>query len=222
MYLTSIALNPSRRETRKLVSSPQAMHAAVLCGFPPGASAGDGRVLWRLDQEAPHDLSLWVSSPTRPDYRGLVENTSWPESPVAWRTADTDPFLDQLDTGQAWRFRTTLNPTRSISRKDHGRGRVKAVPDDEQVDWLLSKAEQHGFAIGQNSLGLPNLSATKQRTVRFERRTGGKPRTVTVVTATFDGILEVRNAAALRHVLVAGMGRAKGYGCGLLTLAPLG
>jgi CRISPR system Cascade subunit CasE len=41
-----------------------------------------------------------------------------------------------------------------------------------------------------------------------------------VVTVTFDGRLEVTDPDALRRTLTQGI-RAKAYGCGLITLAPL-
>lgn len=42
---------------------------------------------------------------------------------------------------------------------------------------------------------------------------------VRITTARFEGELTVVDAAALRHALMYGIGRARGYGCGLLTLA---
>lgn len=41
------------------------------------------------------------------------------------------------------------------------------------------------------------------------------------MTVTFDGRLEVTDPAALRRTLTQGIGKAKAYGCGLITLAPL-
>ena len=46
-----------------------------------------------------------------------------------------------------------------------------------------------------------------------------KGKTVTISKVTYEGLLEVRQADALRSVLTDGIGRAKAYGCGLLTLA---
>ena len=57
------------------------------------------------------------------------------------------------------------------------------------------------------------------RAVRRFPRNGS---TVTLATATFEGHLEVTDVAALRHALNHGVGRAKAYGCGLLTLARSG
>jgi CRISPR system Cascade subunit CasE len=42
---------------------------------------------------------------------------------------------------------------------------------------------------------------------------------VNLAVATFDGLLEVADADLLRRTLVSGLGPAKAYGCGLMTLA---
>ena len=42
---------------------------------------------------------------------------------------------------------------------------------------------------------------------------------MTLSTALFEGVLRVEDPAVLRTALVSGIGPAKGYGCGLLTLA---
>ena len=42
---------------------------------------------------------------------------------------------------------------------------------------------------------------------------------MTLVLATFEGVLEVTEPEALRRVLTHGIGRGKAYGCGLMTLA---
>ncbi|WEV73650.1 type I-E CRISPR-associated protein Cas6/Cse3/CasE [Bifidobacterium sp. ESL0798] len=44
---------------------------------------------------------------------------------------------------------------------------------------------------------------------------------MTISTALFDGLLEVADAEKFRHALCFGVGRAKGFGCGLLTVAPI-
>ncbi len=50
----------------------------------------------------------------------------------------------------------------------------------------------------------------------------GKANKVPLVTVTFDGRLEVTDPVALRRTLTMGLGKAKAYGCGLMTLAQAG
>jgi CRISPR system Cascade subunit CasE len=61
----------------------------------------------------------------------------------------------------------------------------------------------------------PDLTVHQRQTYSFQRN-GSR---VTLRVATYDGRLEVTDPGALRTVLTTGLGHAKAYGCGLLTLA---
>ena len=76
-YLSRVPLNPLRRDTQKLLTNPQALHAAVLGGLPP---AVQGRTLWRDEVRvlpsgatAVHVLAL---TPALPDWSALIEQRS--------------------------------------------------------------------------------------------------------------------------------------------------
>lgn len=220
MYLTRFGINPARRGSRTLLASPQAMHAAVLAGFPPGTGAGAGtagRVLWRLDRGEHHRTDLFVASPTEPDLTHLVEQAGWPTT-ATWQTRDYRPLLHRLTTGQTWTFRLTANPVRSARVKEgQDTQPVAHVTAGQQRQWLLDRTARAGFEVTAGAAGEPDVLVRDRRTLRFSRQRS----TVTIAQATFDGVLRVTDADALRRTLVHGIGRAKGYGCGLLTLAPL-
>lgn len=223
MFLSQIDLNPARQGMHRLGRSPQAMHAAVLACFPPGsdaAGAGDGRVLWRLEQGSSHRATLYVSSPSRPDFTSIVEQAGWPASESTWRTGSLDPLLGRLTRGQQWAFRLTANPTHAVTTPGRDRGRTMAhVTVGQQTDWLLSKAARNGFDIVDGEQGQAQLEVVHREVVRFGRRTDGHHRQVELSRVTFDGILEVNDTEALRQAMISGIGRGKAYGCGLLTLA---
>ena len=219
MYLTRFAVTPARRGSRTLLASPQAMHAAVLAGFPPDVTGAsdEGRVLWRLDRGEHHRADLFIASPTEPDLTHLVEQAGWPTT-SAWQTRDYRPLLQRLAPGQQWAFRLTANPVRSARTKEGEDTKPLAhVTVEQQRRWLLDRTARLGFAVTAGAAGEPDVVVRDRRTLRFDRRGS----TVTIAQATFDGVLRVEEADALRGTLVRGVGRAKGYGCGLLTLAPL-
>lgn len=221
MYLTQMPLNPQRRSTRDLVASPQRVHAAVLAGFLPGVSER-GRVLWRLDVDGAHSLNLFVVSTEVPSFDALAEQAGWSSNPV-WRTAEYDRFLDRLEHGQRWVFRLVANPVRAVRDPRNGvrRGqRVPLIKETDQRNWLMERAEKSGFSLIPGTSGVENLMVTNSQRSTFERRTDGTARTVTVQRVQYDGVLEVADPQTLRGTLVSGIGSAKGYGCGLLTLAP--
>ncbi|MFY1631667.1 type I-E CRISPR-associated protein Cas6/Cse3/CasE [Solwaraspora sp. WMMB335] len=221
MYLTRFRFNRARRDSRRLLGSPQVMHAAVMSSFPRDTDhTRDGRrTLWRLDQVDGQPI-LYVVSPGRPDLTHLVEQAGWPTSDERWLTRPYDDFLDRLAPGQRWAFRLTANPVHDGRPKDPTADtrRFGHVTVEQQTQWLLKRAERNGFSIITGASGQPNLMLHNQSTQSFGRR--GADRPVTLRTATYDGVLDVVDADALRRTLTAGLGHAKAYGCGLMTLAP--
>ena len=121
----------------------------------------------------------------------------------------------------------------------------------EQLRWFLERTDRWGFAVPQSRTDppAPGLEAvhaasptgsgptavqtfpdridSAPQEVRITSRhrrsftkNGRGPRVI-VNSVTFEGRLQVTNAEALTHHLLNGIGPAKAYGCGLLTLGPL-
>ncbi|CAL9573801.1 MULTISPECIES: type I-E CRISPR-associated protein Cas6/Cse3/CasE [unclassified Streptomyces] len=256
MFISRFRVNTARPGARRLLSSPQAMHAAVMSAFPhilpsdrPVPDAP--RVLWRLDQQARAEVLLYIVSPDRPDLTHLVEQAGWPavatlEDP-GWQTRPYKPLLDRLAAGDRWAFRLTANPVHTIRRagKDEPRKITAHLTPVHQMGWLLEEDRQKrlGFRVTEKPADqrlLPEgttkgkhphpgdryeLAVRDSRPLAFKKsrdaagRGQGKP--VTVVTATFEGRLEITDPDAMRRTLTQGVGRARAYGCGLLTLAPI-
>lgn len=227
MYLSRIQLNPRRRDAWRLLGSPQRMHAAVLAAFPDpptGDRPSEPRVLWRLDEDRDR-VYLYVVSPDQPDFAHLAEQAGWPTVERGASKPYRD-FLEGLRPGQCWAFRLTANPTRYVPAKEGGRAkRLAHVTVRQQESWFLEKAVGAGFRVtetrragGSDEVVIPEVAVTRRATRRFERAGAGSP--VTLGTAQFDGRLEVVDPDALRRALVTGIGPAKAYGCGLMTLAP--
>lgn len=211
MYLTRFEINPRRRDARAMLASPQRLHAAVLAAFSESEDAG--RVLWRLD-EGQHDVILYIVGSVKPDLTHLVESIGRPS--YGWQTRDYRPFLDRLTVGDRWAFRLLANPVHSVRPDGGGRGkRLPHVTVAQQTTWLLDRAERHGFTVPLGVNGEADVAVRARRTLRFDRR--GKP--ITLATALFEGTLHVADPDQLRAAMVSGIGPAKGYGCGLITLA---
>ncbi|AVI00168.1 type I-E CRISPR-associated protein Cas6/Cse3/CasE (plasmid) [Streptomyces sp. WAC00288] len=133
--------------------------------------------------------------------------------------------------------------TRLKEKADHGnrhRGfRVAHRTVEQQLTWLLKRSERHGFTIPDATAAPPGpglqagdgepeapapsagpaVAIVSRDILRFTKHKAG-PR-ITLSTATFEGRLRVTDPDALRSALLGGIGPAKGYGQGLLTLAPL-
>ena len=213
MYLSRVEINPRLRACKLALNSPQRLHAMIAASFPSSSEPeSDRRHLWRLDK-LDNALYALVMSPIKPDFTHLIEQIGWPASGQSWETKDYDPFLDKIDNGQQWLFRLRANPTWSKPNEDNPSLRGRVIPClriDEQKSWLETRIAKHGVS-------LHGFELVSREVNQFSRN--GK--TVTLNIATFEGILSVVEPALLREALVCGLGRAKAYGCGLLTLAPV-
>jgi len=236
-YLSRIWINPLRQQSQRLLSQPQAMHAAVLGGIP--TQPVDERVLWRLDTDEPRRPGLLVLTRSRPSWEHLVEQASWPsaEEPQA-ETRDYAPLLEQVTPDVTFAFRLTANPVQSSKRPvKPTRAQAEAAHRaprtshrlghrtvEHQMAWLLARAQSWGVRFPTSSAAAEDddppadvrINARSRRS--FQR--GAKDSRVVLQMVTYEGHLVVEDCERLRHLLVSGIGRAKAYGCGLLTLAP--
>lgn len=223
MFLTKIDLAPERRLVRKYLGSPQAMHAVVMGATGGNIGDGPGRVLWRVDRGT--TTALYILSPLEPDCSQLVAEVG--AAGTQARTLDYSPFLASLDAGQLWAFRLAANPSYSASRGPGVRGqRYGHVTVEQQRQWLVERAPRHGFELmpvdhvdDEGSDGAV-MVVHRERPVFNRRRSEGEGRDrVTINRTVYEGVLRITDPESLRRALIAGIGRSKAYGCGLMTLA---
>lgn len=228
-YLARIPLNPLRRGGRDLLVNPQRMHAAVEGSLPPQRS---GRLLWRLENDGTN-VSLLVQSPDWPNFQHLVEQAGWPGNDAGEpQIRDLAPLLAMIAKGRQFNFRVRLNTVSATRRVDHPNTsqqsqltrnesvRVGQRTVGHQLDWFLRRSAGEQTSWGLNVAADETRSAVQivgREHLRFWRNKTTGP--VTLDVATFEGMLTVTDAAQMRNSILQGIGRAKAYGCGLLTLA---
>lgn len=213
---TRIRINPRHRAARHALASSERIHAIVqrTAGVDP---AGTGRrTLWRLDPGR-SEHALYLVTDGHVSAAVLQEQLGCDLADIA--SCSYEPFLGRLATGQQWRFRLKANPTKSLGSREHGkRGRRVPITDQsEQIGWLERQASQAGFHIPINRLEVPEVIVRDSGPIAFMRG----ERQVTLQSAIFDGFLAVDDPNRLRAALTGGIGRARGYGFGLLTLVPI-
>jgi CRISPR system Cascade subunit CasE len=209
MFLSRIEMDTRRRETVRALASPHVLHAAVESCFYE-KSDGAERKLWRTDY-LNDKLYLLLLSPQAPSFSAF--STQFCEEGKQGETKSYSAFLARVQEGQQWRFRLRANPVHSTrdGLKTGERGRLYAhVTTEQQKNWLSQKAPSCGFAVDGKAY---DIVQTEQ--IRFRRQ--GK--FVTLGVAVFEGILQVTDLALFSDSLTGGIGRAKAYGCGLLTIA---
>lgn len=209
MYLSEIKLNHARRDTARLLASPQRIHAAVLDGFP---SLDSERILWRLDQGLRHESKLYVVSPDRPDFTSIHELYSWSRLPYeeSIRTADYSRLITRLEGGEQWGFRLRANTVKKKSVPREGKNdRITRVPvpENEVSHWLTSREE---------AIGVSFTDFSSDTSIDTFNRKGNK---MTLQSTEFEGVLTVVDPDRFRNALINGIGPAKAHGCGLITIS---
>lgn len=235
VYLSRIWLNPLRVAAQRMLRSPQVVHAAVLGGL--SQQPVEERPLWRLEADSAHRLELLVLTRSTPSWEHIVEQSGWPSSddPQAL-VRSYKPLLDRVERGREFAFRVRANPvsatrrpvkpsTSQAQRLTEAGARGVRVPHRtaaHQLAWLTSRAERWGFEIPTTEAGNPDvLLVARDRTVFSKQAREGRHRVV-LSTATFQGRLRILDPERARRSLMDGVGPARAYGCGLITLAPLG
>lgn len=243
MFLTRFPINTTRRNATRMLASPYALHAAIAGSIPRSSSETEsGRVLWRVDREHDGRILLYIVSPVRPSLIGLDEQIGWPDIEHQWVTKNYDSFLSNITEGQCYQFRLTANTVVNRTSIKDGQGRSKRLPHVtalQRAAWLVGDKAYEEVAENNSSLltkhdlsraarnGFDVLTDEDQKQLmlrvsefhEFDMLQGKKGNHIKLSTTQFDGLLRVNDAEKLRHALIFGIGHAKAFGCGLLTLS---
>jgi len=166
---------------------------------------GDAGFLFRVDHHLDAGVgyrpAILVQSARRPDWEYAFQNAGF--------FLRACPEVHQTDlhfeVGSRLRFRLCANPTVKREGKRH------ALRERADLHaWLERKAAGGGFGIESwTETDGGWLSAGKRQ----------KAERIHLWTVTFEGILRVTDAERFADTLAAGIGPAKAFGCGLLSVA---
>lgn len=228
MFLSKLPINVTSRQFRRDVANVQDMHRTVMKAFPDTeqrAARHQHGVLWRLDRTG-QGYVLYVQSQTQPSWDQLPQHYLRDRGHVRC----LQPAFDAIQAGATFSFRLVANPTRRIrpendrhstKKRNHNR-RVPLLRPDEQISWIARQAQQRGFVLPAASNGepdvtpmpLPDLNGYQQDTADSDRNK------LTILPIRYDGRLVVTDPDQLTQTVRDGIGPAKAYGCGLMSLAP--
>jgi CRISPR system Cascade subunit CasE len=107
--------------------------------------------------------------------------------------------------------------------------RVELRREEDRLDWLTRRGKDAGFRLLTARLepagrDVPVARADPSPGMRGERPAAdgrGRGERLSFGTALFEGVLEVEDPDRLREAIAAGIGPAKAFGCGLLSIAPV-
>jgi len=226
MYLSKLILNPRTRRVRRELGNPYELHRSLMRSFPETLPAGE-RVLFRVDVDPRTGIpTVLLQSHTRPDWAWLTDdgardyllpNHLLPptlQPPQHLSLTDFD-FSATFTPDQILTFRLRANPTIKHSEPGQRQGRRDPLyREDAQLAWLERKGENGGFRILR-----ADIIAEGNAYARKPRPAGGPRRKLTHHAVRFEGRLQVTDPDALWESVKSGIGPAKSFGFGLLSLA---
>ena len=221
LFLSKLLLNPEHAQARRDLASPYELHKTLANAFPDDESerhrARHG-VLFRIEDAGRGGAPVLVQSTSAPDWQLLPQG-------YALRLDGPKAFEPTFREGQRLRFRLVANPVRRvrIDGKKHPRRVALVHPEAKDgietgyLDWLGRQAEAAGLAV-------VDVADAPFRLDR-KRRVGAEEIAKTRIPhfgVRFDGVLRVTDPERLVEAVRTGIGPAKAFGFGLLSLAPAG
>ena len=219
MFLSRLILDPRSRQVMGEMAHPYEMHRTLMRAFPKATdetklkARDEFGVLFRADVDDPGSVvNVLVQSLVEPDWSFLngldylCMDTDLPEC----EHKDIMPACRNIQNGRRLRFRLRANVCKRVGDKSDplfGK-RVALYSEEAQRAWLSGRGREGGFEPLEISVG-------NQGEVR-SRKNG---RHVIHFGVTFAGTLRVSDSHALVETMRKGIGPAKAFGFGLLSLA---
>jgi CRISPR system Cascade subunit CasE len=205
MYLSRLQLNTSRIAVL-WASNPYRVHQRLMM-----ACDGDPRLLFRIEDTS-EGTQILVQSHVEPNWTFAFSDLD-----VLRRPPEHKAFDLRLQAGRHYRFRLLANPTAvKTTLKDDGekdKSRLGLFKEEDQRAWLTKKLEAGGAKLVSVVIMPRGLQKSGKNPAKDEHA-------ATHLAVLFEGVLQTQDAEQLKRTVEGGIGPAKGYGFGLLSLAP--
>lgn len=134
-------------------------------------------------------------------------------------------FSPALSVGQTLRFNLRANPTICKAGKRHdllmeAKRQARAQRDSQDIwlqqqqaalAWLSRQGDQHGFSLREVS-----VDAYRQQQIRREKAR----QMIQFSSVDYSGVLVVNDPERFLQRLVAGYGKSRAFGCGMMMIKP--
>lgn len=189
MHLSELTMNWS------LIQNPYKIHRHLWQAFP-GMPDDNRPFLFRVNPGKKGEPSHVLMQSAIPPTRAVL-----PQGCSLLRTKGVSPSFRE---GQILRFFVCANPTKRLNQ---ARCRVPLIDETELIDWLAGKLNE-GAKLEE--------AQVFSKSILYFRKDNQPGK---IVTVTFSGVLLVRSPEKLLNLVQKGIGPAKSFGCGLLSLA---
>lgn len=200
MYLSQLIVNMRSKPARRDLADRFELHRTLMRAYPE-TLPDDERVLFRLEPLPNQAVTaILVQSQDQPHWDRVERLNEQGYLKVSPRLREVQ--IPNLEAGQPVMFRLLANPTVKREGKRHA-----LYAEADCIDWLARKGEQHGFEVGALDVRINKIG-----------KVYGKGRQQVWHAVQFDGRLIVKDGSAFADALRQGIGSAKAFGFGLLSI----
>lgn len=192
-----------------------------------GQRTAEQAFLFRVDSHSHGNPFIFVQSALKPDWDYAFHNAMH----LLAAPPQIKPYDPYFQNGQLLIFRLLANPTRKKDKENRPAGKKNwgrrvPIPRNEIESWLTSRAERYGFSVESlDNVQTGYVAAFKGKEedgdsrVTDDKETEGRLKRF--FYARYEGKLRVTGTDSIRSAILQGIGPAKGFGFGLLSVAPL-
>ena len=221
IFLSEVYMDMKEGGAQLALANPKLMHGVILSAFEDADRErvrSEKDILYRIEGERVYGFPrVLVQASEKPEWRRarpgvFVDNSC--------STKEVSSSYEELDVGHVLRFEIVISPRRKFFGRQECDGRFvkwngEARGWDQIVGWFSDREPTLGFRLVQHG----ELVVSRHEKVRMGG--GNEPRAIMGFSRVM-GLLEVRDRKAFLQTLRSGLGRHRSYGCGLLSLAPVG
>lgn len=196
LYLTCFEIDRSRLALGWL-SNRYRVHQRLRMAY-----RDEPRLLFRVE-ELNGRTRILAQSSTMPDWQDAFGDFAVLASEPVVKALN----LQRLEKGAFYRFRLVANPVVTRNKK-----RLGLFDEKDQLNWIGRQLERSGAVVKECFISQIGLE-------RSEKNPAKEKHIQTHYAVEFNGVLQVEDPVALAGRIADGIGPAKAYGFGLLTLA---
>ncbi|OCG26614.1 type I-E CRISPR-associated protein Cas6/Cse3/CasE [Gilliamella sp. wkB108] len=171
--------------------------------------SGRNQQYYLLSEVAPltqHELFLIESKPYSPQLTEGMELTfSLRANPVICK--------------QGKRYDVMMNAKHLAKKQGLSKAEVKINQDQAAIDWLVKQGKQRGFSLLQDVNGQISCQVMDYFQHQFIKKKELKP--INYSSVDFEGILKVTEPNLFLETIYHGIGKSRGFGCGLFLIKRL-
>ena len=210
MIYSRLFLNAHSNQVMHEIGNLYELHRSLMSAFPDDNSREKAAMLFRVDQYNLHGngkIPILVQSEIKPDWHAIEQRCNYLHN----HTVETKEFVIPEKLPDIYRFMIRANPT---IRKSDSRKLIPLQKEEQLIEWLRKKGQQHGFSISPE-----NLIIRKIPPLEMYKTINNKRNHIQIQPVDFSGLITITDQRLFTDAWKTGIGRGKAFGCGLLSMA---